>query len=230
MGLFRRRDTDSELAAMRAFLDELRAELTERTDNEVQSLRTELEATRADLDERTGSAESSVSSVRAQLTMTSSELDELDARLRAIDDRLSTPMTTPPPPPPTAPPAAPAVPVGTAPAIDSDDVRTLETHLARLDERLAAVDRRVTVVSTELANQLAEISSDIEALDQVAQAAQEAREATDTDTGSDTVPAVDPELLEELRDSQLRLANEQARYQIAFRDDLARLAQQLKRR
>ena len=33
----------------------------------------------------------------------------------------------------------------------------------------------------------------------------------------------------ELRDGQVRLANEQARYQIAFREDLARLAEQLKR-
>jgi hypothetical protein len=44
------------------------------------------------------------------------------------------------------------------------------------------------------------------------------------------IPAIDDELLEQLRDAQARLANEQARYQIAFRDDLARLAETLKRR
>jgi hypothetical protein len=37
------------------------------------------------------------------------------------------------------------------------------------------------------------------------------------------------EVADALRDSQERLASEQARYQIAFREDLARLAEQLKR-
>ena len=32
-----------------------------------------------------------------------------------------------------------------------------------------------------------------------------------------------------MRDGQVKLANEQVRYQIAFREDLARLAQELKR-
>jgi hypothetical protein len=36
-------------------------------------------------------------------------------------------------------------------------------------------------------------------------------------------------VIDELRDGQVRLANEQARYQIAFREDLARLAEQLRR-
>ena len=40
---------------------------------------------------------------------------------------------------------------------------------------------------------------------------------------------VTPDVVGELRDGQVRLANEQARYQIAFREDLARLAEQLRR-
>ncbi|CAB4810291.1 unannotated protein [freshwater metagenome] len=37
------------------------------------------------------------------------------------------------------------------------------------------------------------------------------------------------ELVSQLRSSQIKLANEQARYEIAFRQDLAKLAEQVKR-
>ena len=77
--------------------------------------------------------------------------------------------------------------------------------------QLDALDARITSVSTELANQLSELGHDIDALQ---------RRAGD---------GVADEALEEVRDAQVRLANEQARYQIAFREDLARLAEQLKR-
>lgn len=76
-----------------------------------------------------------------------------------------------------------------------------------LDERLSTLDHRVTSVSTELANQLTELGQDIDALG----------------------THVGPEALGAVRDGQVRLANEQARYQIAFREDLARLAEQLQR-
>jgi hypothetical protein len=84
----------------------------------------------------------------------------------------------------------------------------------RLDElalKLADLDARVTSVSTELANQIAELGNDLDALDQ-----------RPPDSAPDGV-------IDELRDGQVRLANEQARYQIAFREDLARLAEQLRR-
>jgi chromosome segregation ATPase len=86
---------------------------------------------------------------------------------------------------------------------------------ARLDElaaKLAELDNRVTSVSTELANQIAELGHDLDALDR--------RDPADQDNGA---------VVDELRDGQVRLANEQARYQIAFREDLARLAEQLRR-
>jgi chromosome segregation ATPase len=85
----------------------------------------------------------------------------------------------------------------------------------RLDElaaKVAELEARVTSVSTELANQIAELGNDIDALN--------SRPPGD---------GVDPEAVGELRDGQVRLANEQARYQIAFREDLARLAEQLRR-
>jgi hypothetical protein len=85
----------------------------------------------------------------------------------------------------------------------------------RLDElasKLAELDARVTSVSTELANQIAELGNDLDALD---------------NRSPDAAP--DEVVVDELRDGQVRLANEQARYQIAFREDLARLAEQLRR-
>jgi DNA repair exonuclease SbcCD ATPase subunit len=79
-------------------------------------------------------------------------------------------------------------------------------------EQIGALDARITSVSTELANQLNELGDDIESLQ---------KRALDE-------PVAD-EVVSDLRDSQERLANEQARYQIAFRDDLAKLAEQLRR-
>jgi hypothetical protein len=89
----------------------------------------------------------------------------------------------------------------------------IESHgstATALEGRLRALDGRVTAVSTELANQLTELGHDIDALD--------AR-------GN----GLDPAVLGDIRDGQVRLANEQARYQMAFREDLARLATELKR-
>lgn len=77
---------------------------------------------------------------------------------------------------------------------------------------LAALDARVTAVSTELANQLTELGHDIDALG-----------AGPAGDGPGDVA------IGEIRDGQVRLANEQARYQMAFREDLARLADELKR-
>lgn len=85
----------------------------------------------------------------------------------------------------------------------------------RLDDlatTLAQLDARITAVSTELANQLTELGHDIDAL-------------------NDRPPdgSHDDGALGEIRVGQARLANEQARYQIAFREDLARLAEQVRR-
>jgi DNA repair exonuclease SbcCD ATPase subunit len=83
------------------------------------------------------------------------------------------------------------------------------TRLDELASKLAELDARVTSVSTELANQIAELGNDLD------------------NPPPDASP--DGAVLDELREGQVRLANEQARYQIAFREDLARLAEQLRR-
>jgi hypothetical protein len=93
-----------------------------------------------------------------------------------------------------------------------DGLTALEARIDSLVERLDALDGRLTAVSTELANQVSELGNDIEALT----------------SGSPGTP-LDEATVAELRDTQTRLATEQARYQIAFREDLARLAEQLRR-
>ena len=102
------------------------------------------------------------------------------------------------------------------------------TQLAQLAERVAAtdaaarlateqvggIDQRLSNVSTELANQISELGRDIDSLaDQPAAAAS----------------GITDETIEALRTSQVKLAGEQARYEIAFREDLATLAEQIRR-
>ena len=106
--------------------------------------------------------------------------------------------------------------VGRIDALDSSvaarDDAALGAQLDRISKRLDDLDARITSVSTELANQISELGGDIDAMQKWAEAE----------------PMAD-EVAEMLRDSQERLASEQARYQIAFRDDLAKLAEQLRR-
>ena len=66
-------------------------------------------------------------------------------------------------------------------------------------------------MGAELSRQLHELGNDIESLSQRPE------------------DALTAESLALLRNSQVRLANEQARYEIAFRQDLAALAEQLRR-
>lgn len=226
MGLFRRsvppasEPTSAELAAetareierLRATVDELRRELALRVDGESREIRDELESMRSSIvdelaQERTNRADE-VSAVVARLDPLVDDLGDARTRLDAIDERFSRPLTDPPAPPTTTDPAA---------------LAALGDHVDELAERIAAVDARLTATSTELANQLTELGGDIEAIS--------ARQAETADTAPvDPADTVDPETLDELRAAQERLANEQARYQIAFRQDLAQLAEDLRRR
>lgn len=88
------------------------------------------------------------------------------------------------------------------------DERDEQRRIAELVARLDAIDARVTAVSTELANQLSELGGELDAL------------AARPDGNG---------VVDELRTGQVRLATEQARYQIAFRQDLAELAETLRR-
>ena len=89
-----------------------------------------------------------------------------------------------------------------------------DTEARAVREHMAVLDQRLTNVSTELANQLSELGRDIDGLGQrVPQVAE---------------GAVNEEVVDALRGGQVKLANEQARYEIAFRQDLATLAELLR--
>lgn len=150
----------------------------------------ELEAIKAD-----------IAAMAARLDRADADKDELGSRVHSLTSRLDTPTPTPPPPPPPAEPAKPEV--------TEADLDILRARFQRLSDRLDQVDARVTSISTELANQITELSGDIESI---------AKEHPPTD-----------DVVTEMRDAQVKLANEQARYQIAFREDLADLAERLRR-
>ncbi|GBL19951.1 hypothetical protein EMGBS4_00110 [Acidimicrobiaceae bacterium] len=80
-----------------------------------------------------------------------------------------------------------------------------------LDQKILIIDQRVTKMTTELSNQIHELGAEIVAL---------------TKSSQDNASR---ESLEQLRVSQIRIANEQARYEIAFRQDLAELVEQIRR-
>ena len=80
-----------------------------------------------------------------------------------------------------------------------------------LEQKISIIDQRVTKMTTELSHQIHELGSEIESLTKSSQN-NASREA-----------------LEQLRVNQIRIANEQARYEIAFRQDLAELVEQIRR-
>ena len=79
-------------------------------------------------------------------------------------------------------------------------------------ERLAGIEARVSGMGSELSRQLHELGTEIEELSQRAE-----------DSGV-------AEMMDALKTTQVRLANEQARYEITFRQDLAALANKLLQR
>lgn len=89
------------------------------------------------------------------------------------------------------------------------------TQLGLLAEKVGAIDSRVNQVSLELTNQLTELSSDVD----------RAGSQTDLTEAIDELVA----RLDDVTGGQERLANEQARYAIQFRADLAELAERLRR-
>lgn len=155
----------------------------------------------------------------AELAAVRMEIDTLRLAMIRHEEHVRTvaaSITAPPEPAPTAAPPAMTELAGRVDAIDKALSDRSDTDVAaRLDgvvEQIGALDARITSVSKELANQLSELGNDIDSLQH-----------------RPPGEPVDEEVLDDLRDTQERLANEQARYQIAFRADLARLAEQLRR-
>lgn len=152
-----------------------------------------------------------VAALRAEVANMASRLAAADAAAEARAERVekarlglaqfATPQAVPAPA--TSPlPADPPPPI--AHAADLDELRTaLTQQVAKLADRLDAIDARVTAISTELAAQLTELGVETDATGELAVA---------------------------LQNAQARLTNEQARYQIAFREDLAELAGEIRKK
>jgi hypothetical protein len=136
-----------------------------------------------------------IAAMAARLDRADADKEELGSRVHSLTARFETPK--PPPPAPVKP------------AVTDADLDILRARLQRLSDRLDAFDARVTSIATELANQITELSGDVESI---------AKERPPTD-----------DIVLEIRDAQVKLATEQARYQIAFREDLAALAERLRR-
>ena len=103
----------------------------------------------------------------------------------------------------------------------SDQLRELTKRAgstqAATDEtraQLAAVEQRLASASTELANQIGELGREIDGL-----ATRELEPVNVT---------LDDAATATLRNGQVRLASEQARFEISFREDLATLAEQVR--
>ena len=135
-------------------------------------------------------------------------------------------------PPPPAEPVFDAPAPGTSLADLSAVVQTLASRVDGLDERQRGDHERVSLrleeLTAQFSNQLTEIGNELEAgHKQMASqlAAQEQRleelgkrSASEDGAGQDA-------LVEELRSNQIRIANDLARHEIAFRRDLASLAE-----
>ncbi len=101
-------------------------------------------------------------------------------------------------------------------ALLAERVAANDTSTRQATEQVAAIEQRLSSVSTELANQVSELGRDIDGL---AAHSNEVANGTVTD-----------EVIDSLKTSQVKLAAEQARYEIAFRQDLAVLADQVRRK
>jgi len=89
----------------------------------------------------------------------------------------------------------------------------IEKGMARaIADRLVSLDTRVSSMGSELSRQFQELGGEIEQL---------AKEVQNSGVN---------EIVDTIKASQTRLANEQARYEITFRQDLAALADKLLRR
>lgn len=89
----------------------------------------------------------------------------------------------------------------------------IEKETARaIADRLVSLDTRVSSMGSELSRQFQELGGEIEQL---------AKEVQNSGVN---------EIVDTIKASQTRLANEQARYEITFRQDLAALADKLLRR
>jgi archaellum component FlaC len=115
--------------------------------------------------------------------------------------------------------AAAAVP-NEVDAASAADVQAVQDQVSQMAEKTTALDNRMNKVSLELANQLTELSNDLDGLLDQANAEKEP---------SADVHELVTEAIGSVQRSTDNLAAEQARYEIQFRADLAELAELVRR-
>ena len=89
----------------------------------------------------------------------------------------------------------------------TNELSLVTAAINTLEQRLTVFDGRLSATNAEMSNQLHELGNEIQAL---------------LEKQEDPASLA---ALEQLRINQTRIANEQARYEIAFRQDLAMLAE-----
>lgn len=94
----------------------------------------------------------------------------------------------------------------------ANELSLMTASINTLEQRLTVFEQRLSATSAEMSNQLHELGNEIQAL---------------IDKQEDPASLA---ALEQLRINQTRIANEQARYEIAFRQDLAMLAEIIRER
>lgn len=222
MGLFGRSRAEREEVR------QLRGELAAMQERLVESVRanTQLGERLRTLDSTNSTLVSEVAALRtsnAELTGRLGAVDELSAHVEDLDARLIPAPTTQPPPPPTSPPSPP--PPDGVERVDGDELDELERRVSSLSESVATLDQRITNISTELANQLSELGTELDTVSERAAGGA----AVDDEQLTEKVGEALGAAMGEIQDGQERLAAEQARYQIQFREDLAELADRLRR-
>ena len=113
----------------------------------------------------------------------------------------------------------------------AERMESSETRARQTSEQLIAIEHRMSAVSTELTNQVSELGRDIDGF-----GAYTSSNGNGHANGNGNGHAngngnghVSADLLTELQAAQIKLAAEQARYEIAFRQDLATLAEHVRR-
>ncbi|MGK0274698.1 MAG: chromosome segregation ATPase [Ilumatobacter sp.] len=104
------------------------------------------------------------------------------------------------------------------------DVQVVQKQVGQMTEKMSALENRMNKVSLELANQLTELSNDLDVL--LDQADAEEEPSADDAVAANELVA---EAIGSVQRSTEKLAAEQARYEIQFRADLAELAELFRR-
>ena len=157
--------------------------------------------------------------------------NEALAQLQLQVAKLGT-MAQPAVPPPPAEPVFDAPAPGTSLADLSEVVQALASRVDGLDERQRGDHERVSLrleeLTAQFSNQLTELGNELESghkqmASQLAAQEQRLEELAKRSAAEDG--AGQDALVEELRSNQIRIANDLARHEIAFRRDLASLAE-----